>query len=695
VTLPLPPEMQIDPPRQSRFRNLSFVWLVPVLALVVTFGVAWKSYSDRGTLIAITFPTAEGVTPGETVLKFREVVIGTIEDVKFGADFQTVTVFARIDNDLALTLPPDALFWIVRPVVSARGISGLSTVLSGVYIEGAWQPTKEAVADAFFGLAKAPIVRPGRAGTRIILRSAEGSLLPEGGPIFFRGVEVGQIDVPRVSENGESATVEAFINAPHDRFVTTATRFWDMSGFSVKVGPGGLDLSVASLGSLLSGGVAFDNTFSGGKPLTDNTIFNLYLDEDSARNSIYTEISENALPLAIIFTGSVNGLASGAPIEYRGLRVGQVTGINAFIERTPSGDRVVRLRTAIVIDPQALGLGSETGRTEMLTFLHAAVAQGLRARLTTTSIFSAALKIELVELPDEPPAAIRMDADDIPLLPNVTSDLPDFTATAEGVLKRINALPVEDLMNQAVTLMASIEAVVGSEGVRQTPEALVKLLEDSRAFLNNDDTQALPSELRGAVADLRQVVTDLQDRGAVEKLVSILEEADKAAANLATASADFPDLVADLRDLAAKAKGLKAEDLVASTTALLDSATALIGTDAARALPGDLSKALAEVQTALADLREGGAITSINEALASANDAAQSVAAATDDLPKLTAELEDLVAKASGLIATYGSGSTFSKETAALLRELQATAKSVTQLARTIERNPNSLLIGR
>ncbi len=90
------------------------------------------------------------------------------------------------------------------------------------------------------------------------------------------------------------------------------------------------------------------------------------------------------------------------PVEYRGLQVGQVTGINAFIEHTPTGARVVKLRTAVEIDPQALGLDAATGKTEVLSFLQGAVENGLRARLTTTSIFSASLKIELTELPDEP-----------------------------------------------------------------------------------------------------------------------------------------------------------------------------------------------------------------------------------------------------------------------------------------------------
>jgi paraquat-inducible protein B len=114
-----------------------------------------------------------------------------------------------------------------------------------------------------------------------------------------------------------------------------------------------------------------------------------------------------------------------------------------------------------------------------------------------------------------------------------------------------------------------------------------------------------------------------------------------------------------------------------------------------KALPADLSAALVQIQAALKELRDGGAVSNVNAALASAKTAAESVAAAADDLPKLTAELDALVGKANALIAAYGTKSDFNGQTLQLLRDLQTAAKAATQLARTIERNPNSLLIGR
>jgi paraquat-inducible protein B len=686
--------MRIDPPKRSFWRNLSLVWLVPILALIVSLGIAWQTYAARGVTIEISFLNASGVRPGETTIRYRDVVIGTVEDVRFTPDLARVLVRAAIDRDLADTLPADAQFWVVQPEVSARGITGLSTVLSGVYIEASFTPAPDSDARAFAGMDSAPLIREGQRGTRITLRTRDANRISEGAPILFHGIEVGHIEAPRLILSGDSVVFDAFIMAPHDRRLTTATRFWDTSGFTVSLGTGGLSLDVGNLAALVTGGIAFDTIFSGGAPLNPGYVFDLFPDEDAARQSLFTGVAANAVEMAIEFEGSVNGLAVGSPVRFRGLRVGEVRAIGAVL--VEEGNRqTVRLRTTVALDPQALGLPAEAGAERTIEFLRNAVAEGLRAELATSSLFTAALVIELVELPDAAPATVEQREDGMIVLPSVTSDLPDFTATAEGVLERINALPVEELMNQAITLMASIEAVVSSEGTRQAPDAALALIEDIRALVGGEDTQALPGELRGGLAEVRGIVEELRLRGAIDRLVTVLDSADAIAANAATASADLPELVAELRALTARANGVEIEELAAAATRLVDSADRLIGSDEMRDLPPALAGALAEVSQVLAALREGEAVENVNRTLASTRSAAESVAQAMESLPDLSQRLERLVAQADGLIAAYGERSDFNTEAMQVMREFRDTARAVTQLARAIERNPNSLLIGR
>ncbi|MDD9707694.1 MAG: MlaD family protein [Paracoccaceae bacterium] len=689
-----PAAMRIDPPKRAFWRNLSMVWLVPIVALAVSLGIAWQTYAARGVQIEITFQNASGVTPGETTIRYRDVVIGTVEDVHFTPDLAQVVVKASIDRAVAETLPEDAQFWVVQPEVSARGITGLSTVLSGVYIEASFPPGEASEVRRFTGADAPPLMRAGQEGTRITLRTRDANRISEGAPILFRGIEVGQIEAPRLILSGDSVVFDAFIEAPHDRRLTTATRFWDTSGFNVSLGATGLSLNVGNLAALVTGGIAFDTVFSNGEPLNPGYVFDLFPDEQTARQSLFRGVAANAVEIAVEFDGSVNGLTTGAAVRFRGLRVGEVRAIGAVLS-DDSGARDVRLRTTLAIDPQALGLPDGAGAEETLAFLEEAVADGMRARLATSSLFTAALIVELAELPDAAPATLERPEDSLAIMPSVYSELPDFTATAEGVLERINALPVEDLLNQAITLMASVEAVVSSEGTRQAPDAALALIEDIRGLVGGEDTQALPGELREGLAELRAVVEELRLRGAIDRLASVLDSADTIAANTATASADFPALVQDMQTLVDRAQGVEIEELAAAATRLLDSTEELVGSDQMRELPPALAGALAEVQQVLAALREGEAVENVNRTLASTRSAADSVAQAMESLPALSARLDRLVTQADSLIASYGARSDFNAEALDVMREFRATARAVTQLARTIERNPNSLLIGR
>ncbi len=692
---PDPAELEISAAKPSFWRNLSFVWLVPILALVVSLGLAWKNFADRGVLIEITFVNASGVTPGETTLRYRDVVIGTVEQVTFTEDLKKVLVRARVDKEVAPFLGADTQFWVVRPRVTSAGISGLSTVLSGVYIEGAWDQEAQSEPQwQFTGQDGPPLVQPGREGKRITLLATDGSLITEGAPVFYHGIEVGRLERPRLTLTSDAIVVDAFIDAPHDRRLNSATRFWDTSGFEVSLTSAGLSVDFKSLSALVAGGVEFDSIFEGGKPVSPGYVYNVYVDEATARKSLLSTSSADAVSIAAEFGELVSGLEPGADVRYGGIKVGEVTAIAAQVDETDVGPEV-HLMANLAIEPDRLGLSRGAGTVETLDFFEAAATKGLRARLAPKSLFNASLQVELVEIPDAPPAVFKRDAKPLPVLPSVKSNLPDFTATAEGVFERINALPIEELLDHAITLMASIEAIATAEETKAAPGAVVALLDDTRALVNNDATQALPGELRAAVADLRAIVAELKDGGAVQNLASAIENADKVASNLATASEEFPGLVDNLNAVAKKANSLKAEELVDAATKVLDSADKVVSTDAARALPQALNDALDQVRATLAEFREGGAVANINKTTASARDAADAVAKATENLPELSARLQQLVTQAESLIAAYGDRSDFNDETVAALREVRSAARAVSQLAKAIERKPNSLLIGR
>jgi len=694
MSTPEPARLKVSDHRPSMWRNLSLVWLVPLLALVVSLGIAWKSYSDRGELVYITFENASGIVANETTLRYRDVVIGRVEEVGFAPDLSKVSVAVRVDKDIAPFLDEDAAFWVVRPEVSAQGISGLSTVLSGVYIAGAWDQTPGVAQSLFVGTDRPPLVQPGREGRRITLRTEDGRMITEGAPVLFRGIEVGRLEHPRLTVSGNSIVVDAFIDAPHDRRITSATRFWDSSGFTVSFGADGLSLDVQSLASLVSGGIQFDSVFEGGRPVNSSAVFDIYPDETTARRTAFSRSLAGGVAVSVAFGESVAGLSSGAAVKLGGIKVGEVDSLTASIQ-SDTADADVRLVAKLLLQPSLLGMPRGAGEEDVLNFLEQAVDGGLRARLASAGLLSPELMVELVRLDNPEAAQFDRTAEPYPELPSTASDLPDFTATAEGAMERISQLPVEELMAQAISTLSSIEALASADSTRQAPAAAVALLEDTRALVSDPGTRALPGELHATVVDLRAILTELQQGRAVANLTTALEQGSAAATDFATASNDLPALVDDLRTLAAKANSLEAEELIRSVSQLMDSADAVIGTQEARALPAALSDALGEMRSTLAELREGGLVENANATMASARDAADAVASATEGLPQLASRLERLVAQSEDLIASYGGRSTFNSETLDALREVKSAARAVSQLARKIERDPNSLVFGR
>ncbi len=202
-------EPDIRPVRQGLMSRISLVWLVPVLALVASLALAWQNYSDRGVLIEIGFKNATGVEVGKTQLRYRDVSVGTVERVTFSEDLSQVIVQVRVEKDIAAFIDADALFWVERPQVLVRGVSGLGTVLSGVYVNGFWDAMIGEPEYRFTGLGAAPLVRPGSRGISIVLRARNGNQLSAGAPILYKGIRVGVIEAPSLTPSGSDVVLMA------------------------------------------------------------------------------------------------------------------------------------------------------------------------------------------------------------------------------------------------------------------------------------------------------------------------------------------------------------------------------------------------------------------------------------------------------------------------------------------------------
>ncbi|SLN37783.1 Paraquat-inducible protein B [Pseudoruegeria aquimaris] len=635
----------VEPPKGSLLSRISLVWLIPLISLAGALYYAYTAYRDQDVPIIIEFSEANGIKAHGTVIKYRDVEIGSVEDVTFSEDLSKVLVHAAIHPEMVHFLDESTEFWVVSAEVSAQGIRGLDTVLSGAYIAASWDNVPGQPARRFTGRDTAPVVDLKKPGTRITLRSQDTGSVSVGAPLLLRGIGVGKVETVELSDAGDSVLFSAFVDAPYDDFITTGTRFWNSSGINVSLGTGGINLNVDSLTSIVQGGIVFDTLFSGGEPVGENAVFDLYRNEDEARNSLFDDSLDSLVYLSSEFEGNLRGLKVGADVSYKGLKVGEVTEMSARVHTDENGEESVRLVANFAVQPNRLGLGTDEENETTLAFLNELVKRGLRAQISSQGLLASSLFIALVEAPEADPAQIDLFATPYPTFPTIPAAPDTLASAAEGVLERVSNLPIEELLDEAIQTLASIRAVAGDERIREIPGSVANVLQSVEGIVANEKLQTIPDDLSGAIADLRAILDKLEEGNAVASLTSVLESADVAAKQVAAASETLPGLVQEIETLMQTVNALPLGDIATSASEILASADQIVSSEALQGLPDDLAASVAEVRRILEQLEGGQTIAKLTEVLDNANVAAANVATASEDFPALLENINAVVAK--------------------------------------------------
>ncbi len=522
----------LSEPRVERRRGggLSAAWLIPVIALVIAGVMAWRYYDGLGPRIEILLRSGSGIEPGRTAIRYRDVEIGVIEDLAFSKDFSHVIATAQMDRRITSRLTDRAAFWVVRPQISASGVAGLETVLSGVYLgadlgsAGEGKPTRR-----FEALPEPPLTPSDTPGRRFKLFAAQGASAAPGSPVFYKSIEVGRVETKRLSDDFSVIEYEIFVRAPHDQRIATNTRFWDASGFNLELGAEGVRVEAPSVVSILRGGVAFDGVGPppiGGGEVDEGRAFDLYRNETAARDSLFEAPGEE-LRMTVVFEESVRGLAIGAPVEYRGLQIGSVEDVALRVSDTLGGAEIV---TTIVLQPRRIGIGHLT-EDDVLAFFRRSVERGLRARLAVGSIVTGAAYVQFVDLPQARAAELDVAASPYPRMPSVPSQLGMLKGSVDEILARIEALPVEELIANASGFLENLRTLTGGEAA-----------------------QGLPGDLAETVASAKRMIRALEDAKAGEAVTATLADVRKAVASVEATAAELPAVARRLSALAASAE---------------------------------------------------------------------------------------------------------------------------------------------
>src|SRR4051812_20282112 len=305
-------------------RGISIVWLIPLVAALIGAFLAYKAYTSQGPTITIAFASAEGLEAGKTKIRYLDVEVGTVQSVVIGTDLKHILVTAEMVAGADQYLRQDTTFWIVKPRIGAGGVSGLGTLLSGAYIGLA--PGEGAAARSFTGLEQPPPLDANVAGRQYQLTATDLGSVSRGAPILYRGLDIGQVLDYRLAPDKSGLDVSIFVNAPYSDLVRTTSRFWNASGIGVSTSASGVAVEVGSLQSLIVGGIEFDTPQETGTSAAADAgaSFPLYSSKSALAQAQFTQ----KVPFLVDFDGSVRGLSPGAPVEFRGIRVGVVTSVN-------------------------------------------------------------------------------------------------------------------------------------------------------------------------------------------------------------------------------------------------------------------------------------------------------------------------------------------------------------------------------
>jgi len=507
--------------RTARGRRFSAVWLVPAVAVLIGLWMVFAHYVSLGPIIEVQFDEVPGIEAETSKVRLKNVEIGEVLGMDLTADAESVSVLIRIDKNAAHLLRKDTQFWIVRPRVGIGGVSGLSTVLSGSYIEMA-PGEAEGTARSFKGLDKPPITPPGTPGLHVTLESNVDKALAEGDPVLFGGRPVGRIENVDFDTDQRVTTYGAFIEEPYDRLITTNTQFWFSSGASAEISAEGVRIEVNSLAALVAGGVAFD--VPAGQPLGERIREHGFFTIHARESDIYERPYRFAVRYMVLFEESIRGLRPGANVEYRGIKVGKVLRTDIGYDEIDAllGEELL-MPVLVEIVPAYIGYDdNQEDRDVAETAINQMVARGLHGTLAAGNLITGQKYVELQFVEHEPHDITRFAGYHV--IPSESSPIGRILESVAMTLENINELPMSELIVSVREVLASLSSA----------------LEQLESVLDDESSRAVTRNLNAALEQFRELAASLSEgsrtnddlRQALQALQRTLDEFEPALRNL-------------------------------------------------------------------------------------------------------------------------------------------------------------------
>jgi paraquat-inducible protein B len=506
------------PPVHLRRRRFSFVWLIPLLAAAIAIYLGYRTYLEQGPLLTLTFNSADGLSAGQTQVKYKAVALGTVQSIDLSRDNSHVIIQVRMNNVGKRFMTSNARFWVEGSHFSLSDPSSLGSFVTGAFIAvDPGQPGGK-YQNQFTGLEGPPGVRSGEPGRTYVLTVNKIGSLQTGSPVLFRDAAVGEVLGYDLGNGLSPAKITIFVKAPFDDLVRPASHFWNASGVALDVLPGEFHLEFESLQAVFSGAVAFNlpRSAAGTKPSPNNASFPLYASEAAAKSAGFAQL----IPAVTYFHSSASGLAPGSPVEIYGMQVGVVTSVSLLLD-PKTGDEKVRVGMALQPERNAHAADFDTPQKTTALF-QKIIDRGTRAEIATTSFVTGQKNISLTIVPNAPPVKLTQEGNAY-VFPSVDSNLDNIMASLSDISNKLDKMPFEQIGDNLNRLLQTANGTLGSAQTKQAIAQLavtLKTMDTTLSMLNqsfgNDsefqnNLQQLMQESSSALNSIKQL-SDYLDR---------------------------------------------------------------------------------------------------------------------------------------------------------------------------------------
>ena len=495
--------MEVSKAKISKRSGPSIVWLIPLITALVGGWLIARTLSEKGPEVTISFRTAEGIVVGKTMIKYKNVDIGMVEGIQFSEDLKRVILRAEFKKGTDNFLRRNTRFWVVKPELSIRGASGLSTLISGAYIE--IEPGQGSPQRHFVGLEEKPVVTADEAGKKITLIADKLGSVDTGSPVYYQGMLAGEILGHELANDRRSVYIYAFIKDPFDQLVRGNTRFWNVSGMEISMDADGFKIKTESIASMIFGGVAFETpeSLERGTEDVDNLIFTLYQDHDSIRENAFTR----KVNFILYFDSSVRGLSIGAPVEFKGIKIGSVLDIRLEYDSKSSSFRIPVL---IEVEPERI-ISHDTKEVDNTDeTLKNMVNNGLRARLQTGSLITGQLFVELDMFPGSPVVMRGDGSSRYPELPTIeAANFAAITKSVQDLVAKLDAIKFDKIGDELLQTLQGTNRIVNSPQIEGTVRDLEKSMASLRSILKKVDSSNIKEAIDAGHVALDKLGTTL------------------------------------------------------------------------------------------------------------------------------------------------------------------------------------------